>query len=70
MSAEHGTVGVKVGPVRLLALGTAIVSFLVLWALYVTHPPDGLVSPIGMAIPVVAGAYLLYLVYAYSLRTP
>lgn len=48
-----------------VVMGAALVAFAAMWALFVTAPPDGLVSPFGLVVSILAGGYLLYLVYSY-----
>ena len=52
-------------PTRVAILFAALIGFVVTWALFVIAPPDGFVSPFGMVISLLAGAYLMVLVYGY-----
>lgn len=45
--------------------GAALVGFVATWALYVTAPPGGLVSPFGFVVSLLAGTYLAFLVFSY-----
>lgn len=53
------------GLVESVVMIVALVGFATTWALFVTAPPDGLVSPLGIVVSVAAGAYLTFLVYSY-----
>lgn len=51
--------------IDLATMGAALAGFAILWALFITAPSEGLVSPYGMAVSLVAGAYLTFVMYSY-----
>lgn len=58
--SEHGW-----GVAESVIMGAALFGFLATYMLYVMSAPDGFVHPYGMVIGAIAGAYLLFVIYAY-----
>lgn len=53
------------GLAQSVVMGVAILGFAITWGLVITASPDGFISPFGIVISFLAGAYLLFLVYSY-----
>ena len=69
MSTQRSVVSERgVSPAKLGIFGAFLVGFVVTWILFITAPPDGLVAPFGMVISVIAGGYLIYLLYMYVMH--
>lgn len=66
MNNQHSqSTGREWGLTEYVIMSLVLVAFVAMWAVFVTAPPRGLVSPIGMALGFVAGTYLMFIAFSY-----